>query len=100
MFKMGSVFQEAIGGMVERVSAEEVQNSLRALLQGERMGTPIGQLFRDQADAIRFKRSQLAERAAEEMKVKLQGPTMMLMMSVLQLILGPAIINIFSSDYF
>ena len=98
--KMGSIFQEAIGGMVDRVSAEEVRNSLRALLQGERMGTPIGQLFRDQADAIRFRRSQLAERAAEEMKVKLQGPTMMLMMSVLLLILGPAIINIFSSEYF
>lgn len=98
--KMGNVFRESVIRLVDRVSAEEVQNSLRALCQGERMGTPIAQLFRDQADAIRFRRSQLAERAAEEMKVKLQGPAMMLMISVLLLILGPALINILTSDYF
>lgn len=98
--RMGRVFQEAMARMTERISAEEVISIIRTIMQGDRMGTPLGQVFRDQSDTLRFRRSQMAERAAEEMKVKLQGPAMLLMVSVLVLILGPALLNMFSSDFF
>lgn len=98
--KMGRVFQESMGRLAERISADEVVSIIRTIMQGDRMGTPLGQVFRDQSDTLRFRRSQMAERAAEEMKVKLQGPAMLLMVSVLVLILGPALLDMFSSEFF
>jgi hypothetical protein len=49
---------------------------------------------------MRFKRSQLAERAAEELKVRVQGPTVVLVMAVFLLILGPAFVSVFESGVF
>ena len=98
--RMGRVFQEAMERMTQRIAADEVVSIIRTIMQGDRMGTPLGRVFRDQADTLRFRRSQMAERAAEEMKVKLQGPAMLLMMSVLVLIMGPALLQMFSSDFF
>lgn len=98
--QMGKTFEEAIVNFMERITAEEVQNTLRAMLQGQKMGTSMGEVLRNEAEAIRFKRSQLAERTAEEIKVRLQGPAMLLMMSVLLLILGPALIGMFGSGVF
>ena len=90
---MGTTFDEALINFEHRISAEEVQNTLRAIRQGQKMGTPLANVLRDQAEAVRFKRTQNAERTAEEMKVKLQGPAMLLMVSVLLLILGPAVVE-------
>lgn len=95
--RMGKTLREGLQALHDRLTAEDVQNALRALIQGQRMGTPLGQVIRDQADAMRFRRSQLAERVAEELKVKMQGPAMLLMLSVLLLILGPAFLNMLNS---
>ena len=95
--RMGKTLREGLQALHDRITSEDVQNAIRALIQGQRMGTPLGQVIRDQADAMRFRRSQLAERAAEELKVKMQGPAMLLMLSVLLLILGPAFLNMMNS---
>ena len=97
---MGTTFEEALLNFEHRINAEEVQNTLRAIQQGQKMGTPMANVLRDQADTVRFKRTQNAERAAEEMKVKLQGPAMLLMVSVLLLILGPALVEVLNSGVF
>ncbi len=97
---MGNTFDEGLINFEHRISAEEVQNTLRAIRQGQKMGTPMANVLRDQADTVRFKRSQNAERAAEEMKIKLQGPAMLLMVSVLLLILGPALVEVLNSGVF
>ena len=98
--RMGKTFAEALGTMIQRVPSEEVQTSIRAILQAEKMGTPLAKLLREQSDLIRFKRSQMAERVAEEMKIRLQGPAMLFMISVLILILGPAFIGMFGDTPF
>ena len=94
---MGKTLDDALVNFEHRISAEEVQNCLRAIRQGQKMGTPLTKVLRDEAENLRFKRSQLAERAAEEMKVKLQGPAMLLMISVLLLVLGPALVEMLES---
>jgi tight adherence protein C len=98
--QMGRTFEEALGALEERVPADEVQTILRSLRQGYRMGTPLGQVLREQSANLRFRRTQVAERAAEELKVKLQGPAMLMMVSVLMLILGPAIVEMLGSGVF
>ncbi len=98
--RMGKTLNEALENLTSRVSIEDVRNALNALIQAQGMGAPLGQVIRDQAEVMRFKRSQRAERLAEELKVRIQGPTMMMMISVFLLILGPAFIGVMRSGIF
>jgi tight adherence protein C len=91
--RMGSTVESALTALETRVPSDDIVQVCRSIRQGLRMGTPLAQIFREQAESMRFKRSQAAERAAEELKVKLQGPAMMLVVSVLILVLGPAIVG-------
>ena len=97
---MGKTQVEGIEGFRDRVAIGDVKNAANALIQANQMGTPIGQVIRDQSDVMRFKRSQNAERMAEVIKVRIQGPTMLMMMSVFLLILGPAFIRVMRSGIF
>jgi pilus assembly protein TadC len=91
--RMGSTVEGALIALEARIPSDDIVQVCRSIRQGLRMGTPLAQIFREQADSMRFKRSQAAERSAEELKVKLQGPAMMLVISVLILVLGPAIVG-------
>lgn len=98
--QMGKTLTDALQGMNERTSTPLVQNALLSIIQGERMGTPVAQVLSEQSETIRFARSQTAERLAEEIKVRMQGPAMLLLISVLLLILGPAFIDVANSNVF
>lgn len=98
--QMGKTLQEALQNFHQRISAEEVRNTIKAIQQGEKMGSSIGKVLRDQISMIRFERTQLAERMAEELKVRMLGPAMLMMVSVFILMLGPAIIEIANSGIF
>ncbi len=97
---MGKSLSDAMVALRERIPTAMVQNALMAIVQGERMGTPMVKVMNEQAEAIRFVRSQNAERLAEEIKIRMQGPAMLLLFSVLILILGPAAIDMSNSDFF
>jgi tight adherence protein C len=90
---MGTTVEAALLALESRIPSQDVTSVTRAIRQGLRMGTPLAQVFREQAETMRFRRSQHAERSAEELKVRLQGPAMMLVMAVLILILGPALVG-------
>lgn len=95
--RMGRTLNEALNDFDKRTTVEDILGTLRAVKQGVRMGTPLSVVLKDQAEILRFRRSQSAERVAEEMKIKMQGPAMLMMISVLLLILGPAFIEMFGS---
>lgn len=90
---MGKTFREALDSFYQRVVAEDVKNAISGLLLGIKMGTPLKTVIIEQADVMRFERSQKAERAAEELKVKIMGPIMLMMIALFILILGPAMMS-------
>jgi tight adherence protein C len=98
--QMGKTLTDALQNMNKRTSTELVKNALMSIIQGERMGTPIAKVLAEQSETIRFSRSQTAERLAEEIKIKMQGPAMLLLISILLLILGPAFIDVANSNVF
>jgi tight adherence protein C len=98
--RMGKTLTESLQALVDRSSSALVQNALLSVIQGERMGTPIAQVLAEQAETIRFERSQMAERLAEEVKLKMQGPAMMMLVAILLLVLGPAVIDMAESNIF
>lgn len=97
---MGKTFRQAMEAFHDRITVEQVQGIVRALLQGQRLGTPLGRVLRDQANDVRFLRTQTAERLAEELKVKIVGPSILMMMAVFILILGPVFVEVFEGGIF
>lgn len=95
--KMGSTLQEALQEFKARVPIEFIRNTIDAIIQGQSIGTPIADVLEDQADTIRFHRSQAAERASEELKIKIMGPIILMMIAIFLLIMGPAAIEIMKS---
>ncbi len=96
----GKSLTEALTSMESRIDSVGVSNALKAFVQGLKMGTPVIDTLDEQADAMRFMRSQIAERVGEEMKIRMQGPAMLLLVAVLILILGPAAVNLQDSGIF
>lgn len=94
---MGATLEESLTEFKQRIPLEPVRNATDAIVQGQNIGTPIASVLEDQADAIRFHRSQAAERAAEELKVKIMGPIVFMMIAVFLLILGPAVLEVMKS---
>lgn len=94
---MGATLEESLGEFKARVPVEPIRNATDAIIQGQSVGTPIANVLEDQADAIRFHRSQAAERAAEELKVKIMGPIVLMMIAVFILIMGPAVLEVMKS---
>jgi len=78
--EMGKTMLESLEGFESRIASTGVQNALKAILQGERMGTPIIDNLLEQAE--------------------MQGPAMLLLFSVLLIILGPAVVNFKDSGMF
>lgn len=90
---LGKTRKEALLSVAERVGSDDVRNFTVAIIQGEEMGTPIGELLKIYADGMRLKRTQRAEKIAGEAAVKILGPTMMIMVAVVLLVLGPILIK-------
>lgn len=98
--ELGLSEKRTLGKLRERISSEDVRDSIHIIIQGLGAGTPLTRLLRDQAEGLRFRRSQMAERIAEELKIRLLGPATMMMASVIVLILGPVLVNVSSSGIF
>jgi tight adherence protein C len=98
--RMGRTLAEAMESLIQRIQVDSLHTTVDAILQGQRLGTSLGKVLRDQAEVQRFKRSQLAERKAEELKVRMQGPVILMMIAVFVLILGPAVLKVTESGIF
>lgn len=95
--KVGSTLEESLQEFKSRVPVEFIRNTIDAIIQGQTIGTPIADILEDQADMIRFHRSQAAERASEELKIKIMGPIVLMMIAIFLLILGPAVVEVMQS---
>ena len=90
---MGKARVEAFDSMRNRLDDEEINSIVASILQSEELGTPITSIFRTQADVLRVKRSQRAEKIAGEAGVNMLLPGILVMASTVILILGPFVLN-------
>ena len=54
---LGKTRTEAFQAMRDRLADDEITSIIGSILQGEMLGTPLGQIFRTQADVLRLKRT-------------------------------------------
>ncbi|MFO0901742.1 MAG: type II secretion system F family protein [Pirellulales bacterium] len=90
---MGKARVEAFDNLRKRLNDDEVTSIVGAIIQSEKLGTPLSHIFRTQADVLRVKRSQRAETIANEAGVQMLLPGILVMAATVLIILGPFILG-------
>ena len=93
--RVGSSRQEALEALACRTGHPAVRRFCSAVIQAERLGTPLRRVLRDQADDLRVARCQKAEQLAGEAPVKLLMPLLgCVFPCVFLVLLGPIAFSI------
>jgi len=71
---MGASRMEALRNMAKRNDIDDLNSFLISLIQAVKMGTSLGPVLRVQAEQLRMKRSQRAEKLAAEAPIKMLAP--------------------------
>ena len=95
--RVGETRQTALRKLAERVDAPELSNFVRAVIQAEQLGISLGRILRVQAADTRLRRQAAAEEKAMKAPIKMLVPTVLFIFPAMFIVvLGPAVINIFS----
>lgn len=91
--RLGRSMHESLVRFQQRVPDEDVAELVFSINKGEEFGTPLAQTFRIQADQMRLKRSQWAEKAAGAAQVAIVMPGMIIMIACLLIIGAPFVLS-------
>ena len=91
--EMGELRADALKAFGERLADEDIQEMMSSVVEAEELGTPIAETLRTQIEQIRQKRVHWAERTAEEAKVQLVFPAMIIMLACLVIVAAPFILS-------
>ena len=93
--QVGTPRREALRGLARRVALPDVKSLVGALVQADELGVSVGAILRVQADQIRQRRFERAEKLANEAPVKLLGPLILFIFpSVFLVLLGPILFRV------
>jgi tight adherence protein C len=93
--RVGRSREEALRNLAERTGVEDLRSLVAMLVQADRFGTSITRAIRVYSNALRTKRRQRAEQAAQKAAVKLLLPLAAFLFPTLFIaILGPAALNL------
>jgi tight adherence protein C len=93
--QLGTSRYDALQALANRVDAPEVTSFVRALTQADRLGVPLAQMLRTQADELRTRLRNEAEEQAMKAPVKMLFPTVLLIFpAVFIVVLGPAVLGL------
>ncbi|MFA9556313.1 type II secretion system F family protein [Evansella sp. AB-rgal1] len=96
--RLGKTRREALTGIKQRLTAEDVQTLIGSIIQAEQLGIGMVQILRVQSDEIRQKRKQRAEEQAMKAPIKMLFPLVLFIFPCIFIVLlGPAIIQIFET---
>jgi tight adherence protein C len=93
--RRGRPRKEALQSFRERFPDPAVKDFVFAIIKGEELGTPLGEVLASQADEMRRKQSQWLERQAAEAGVKMSFPAVLVLMACLIVIVGPFVLPLY-----
>ncbi|MCB0394635.1 MAG: type II secretion system F family protein [Bdellovibrionales bacterium] len=95
--KIGSSRDEALRAMADRLDIPEVTSFVVVVIDSEASGTPVGDVLKQQSAQMRMERLARAEKAGARASQMIFIPMMFIIFpAILIMVLGPAIISIFS----
>lgn len=90
--QVGASRRDALRNMAERVRQSDLRSVAFALIQADELGVSIGSILRIQADQMRARRFDRAEKLAAEAPVKMLGPLMLCIFpAVFIILMGPVL---------
>jgi len=92
--ELGSTRRKALQNLSDRVPLESLRSIVASVIQAEELGTPLGEVLHQQASLLRLHRSVRAENAAAVASVRILVPSLLILISVVLAIFGPAILRI------
>lgn len=99
--QIGRTRREALKDMAKRAQHPDLSSVVSALCQADELGVGMGTILRIQADQIRQRRFQRAEKLANEAPVKLLFPLVCFIFpSVFLVLLGPILLEMLSTGVF
>ena len=91
----GMARDRALQGLWARTGVEELRALVASMIQCERLGTSIARVLRINAESLRLRRRQHAEKRAAEAALKMIFPlALFLLPALMVIIIGPAFIEI------
>jgi Flp pilus assembly protein TadB len=94
--QQGASQPEALQAMAQRLQDADVSELVFAINTAEQLGTPLKQTLQMMAEHIRSRRIQWLERAAEEAKVHITWPAVVVMVACLFIVAAPILLEMFS----
>lgn len=93
--RLGKTRKEALTGVKERLGFDELKSLINSILQAEKLGISMVQIFRVKSQEEREKRRQRAEEEAMKAPIKILFPLVLFIFpSLFIVILGPALIQL------
>jgi tight adherence protein C len=93
--RLGKTRRDALRDMAKRLEVPDLTSFIAAMIQADQLGVSIGKVLRIQADQMRLRRRQRAERLAHEAPIKMLFPMVLLIFpSIFIILLGPAVLII------
>jgi len=98
--QLGKTRRAALRDMSDRVGLQDLRSVVNALIQADELGVSIGAILRIQADQMRQRRFERAEKLANEAPVKMLFPLMFFIFpSVFLVLLGPIIVRLLKQGF-
>jgi tight adherence protein C len=99
--KLGKTREEGLRNLAARVDLPTLTSFVHALIQADKMGTPLGKILRILSTQMRIERTQRAEKLANEAPVKLLGPLIgCIFPTIFIMLFGPIAYQVFFGGNF
>ena len=99
--KLGKTREEALRNLSARVELQTLTSFVHALIQADKMGTPLGKILRILSTQMRIERTQRAEKLANEAPVKLLLPLIgCIFPTIFIMLFGPIAYQVFFGGNF
>ncbi len=99
--KLGKTREEALRNLAVRVELPTLSSFVQALIQADKMGTPLGKILRILSTQMRIERTQRAEKLANEAPVKLLLPLIgCIFPTIFIMLFGPIAYQVFFGGNF
>jgi tight adherence protein C len=96
--QIGMERRVAYEALIDRGQAEDLKLFMRAIIQADKHGLSLASVLKTQAEEMRLKRKQRAEKKAMQIPVKITFPLMLFVLPVLMIVvMTPAVINIINA---
>ena len=91
--EFGTTRATALQNLADRIRLESLRSVVGAVVQAEKLGTPLSSILKLQSDMLRMHRNVRAEKLSASASLRILIPSMLILIAVVLVVFGPMIIR-------